>query len=118
MRILLLCIPIGSLLIGTLAYQVFPEKVPSYFPLNDPHAEYRIGKIGKHHAIFYRKGRTRIGVLIGRSKVDTNRYLGRRVRLQGNFRERPANTQCIRERCHQMPAAVVVDIKHVSSWEE
>ena len=115
-------IAIFLLFISILTYQVFTERAPIFFSLNDPYAEYEIGKIGDHHAVFYRKGSNRIGVMIGASKVDIERYLGRRVKVQGNFRERPSNKQCIVDRCHQIfsnpkQTAVLVDIDQVSSWE-
>lgn len=111
-----------SFFIASILYALVVDERPVPFPLVNGQANYRIGKLGNHYAVFYRDGAQTISVMIGSSKVDVEHYLGRRVHVRGEFRRHASNTQCILDRCHRMfsdprQKAIVVDVDSVNGDE-
>ncbi len=101
----------------------YRESAPQLFPLNDNQAMYTIKKDGDFYSVFYKtlsdknkfetcpantiidfinKNCTteingEIGVSIGKSLVDLERFIGKNIRLSGNFEF--SDKQCVLKKC-------------------
>ena len=108
------------LLCGLFLFIAFIDnRAPVLFDLNDSCAVYTITKHENNYTVAYRDLKQTItNVMVGRSYIDIERYVGKNVRIEGRFSDYPSNTQCVRGKCHILFAdpkqnAVVVDIDRI-----
>ena len=80
---------------GFILYQLFHESPPVLFPTDDPLAIYQVEKRGKNYWLIYQPVTE---VLVGKSKVRLDDFIGRPIRVTGGFAF--SNRQCIQSECH------------------
>jgi hypothetical protein len=104
-----------ALVISSFYFQKNNHK--QYFVLNDPLAEYSIQEFGPHYGVRFRKtGKEEMMILVGSSPVSLEPYLGKRVKIQGEFRNRFGNILCrpgYEDQCEKIKA-FIIDITSIT----
>lgn len=116
-----------------IAWSLFNEKPPQFFPFNDPDATYTITKHGNNFMLKYEStgdlnshqvcdlenGKTKcrteinrnIEVMIGKSEDELEPLLGKQVTVNGDFVY--SDQQCIAEQCHHIGGWAVLNIERI-----
>lgn len=116
-----------------IAWSLFNEKPPQFFPFNDPEATYTITKHGDNFMLKYesdgdmnshqicdqKNGKTEcrieihreVEVMIGTSKDKLETLVGKRVNVEGDFVY--SDEQCIADQCHHIGGWAVLNIEKI-----
>lgn len=108
--------------LSTIKENIFVPK--AFFPLDDPMAAYTLVKTDDLYWVVYdtpiASDSTKLShaaILVGKSQVDLDPYLGKIVRLKGHFNPFFQTQQCILGNCHTFAGkqqAVVIDIESIN----
>ena len=79
------------------------DTAPVHFSLNDRKAYYSIYKTGSDYWVVYNKDM----VLVGNSKVALEPFIGKRIKISGNYSGRIGEKQCIINKCHALKGAMI-----------
>lgn len=94
---------------------------PVFFSLTDPNAEYSILEYDfqnspSNYFVTYKvtEGNKDSSVPVGSSKVDLKKYVGKNIQIQGSYKGRISNQQCIAGQCHKLFKSSVIDIHNIT----
>lgn len=101
---------------------------PVFFKLDEENSRYTIVKDNSadgsppNYFVVYNsstnKDRGNIQILVGKSQVDLDEYVGKNLKIIGSYSGRVDDVQCIKDKCHKIAKSLVVDIKNVNIVEK
>lgn len=88
------------------------ESARQAFPLDDVNATYRINKLNQRFTLSYTKDNQIQEIYIGKSLVNLEQYVNKKVLVEGEFRTEEQQVQCFKAPCPPVKV-IVLDIYKV-----
>jgi hypothetical protein len=94
---------------------------PVFFALDEESAQYTIKKYidgsSSNYFVVYKppvgKEAEISEILVGKSKIDLDKYVRKNLRIIGSYSGRFDDIQCIRDNCHRIGKSLVIDIDKI-----